>query len=169
MAEVGKHLQSFETFIKTGIITELGKTVTDDEYGCLWESMTIGHETLLNVNCGHLLTNKLISCSARQEVVDLSFVRYNNGEKDFNSIAALKDSMGVVSDVEFSVSQLRAGAARMRRAAWIGMAIGAVLIATLIIAVIGVAVVAGSIYLLIRSKRPLKFAETLENAAKALK
>ncbi|MGV3742832.1 MAG: hypothetical protein ACO1NO_11040 [Burkholderiaceae bacterium] len=168
MNKVGKHLQSFETFIKKGVITQIGETLSDDEYGCLWSMLRIGDEELSNVNCGPLLTNKILSCAAREEEVELSFVRYNNGEKDFNSIAALKTAMGVTADVEFSVSQLRAGAAKMRRFGWIGVGIGALLTATLFIAVLGVAILGLSIYILVRSKRPLRFAQTLEDAARAL-
>jgi hypothetical protein len=168
MNTVGKHLQSFETFIKKGVITHIGETVTDDEFGCLWSALRIDDEELANVNCGPLLANKVLSCAARRETVELSFVRYNNGEKDFNSIAALKNEMGVTADVEFSAAQLRAGAAKMRRFGWIGVGIGSLLIVTLFIAVIGVVVLGASIYLLVRSKRPLRFAQTLEDAAKAL-
>lgn len=168
MNKVGKHLQSFETFIKKGIITHVGETLSDDEFGCLWSEIRIDDEELKNVNCGPLLANKVLSCAARQEVVELSFVRYNNGEKDFDSIAALKNEMGVTADVEFSASQLRAGAAKMRRVGWIGVGIGSFLIATLFVAVVGVAILAASIYILVRAKRPLRFAQTLEDAAKAL-
>ncbi|MDQ9169442.1 hypothetical protein Q8A64_03345 [Oxalobacteraceae bacterium R-40] len=168
MNKVGKHLESFETFIKKGIITQLGETLSDDEFGCLWSTLRIDDEELTNVNCGPLLANKILSCAARQELVELSFVRYNNGEKDFNSIAALKNDMGVTADVEFAAAQLRAGAAKMRRFGWIGVGIGSILIATLFIAVIGVAVLGLSIYILVRSKRPLRFAQTLEDASRAL-
>lgn len=168
MNPAGKQLQSFETFVKKGIITHLGETLNDDEFGGLWSEIRIGDEELTNVNCGALLTNKVLSCAARQEVVELSFVRYNNGEKDFNFIAALKNDMGVTADVEFSASQLRAGAAKMRRFGWIGVGIGSLLTATLFIAVIGIAVLGLSIYILVRSKRPLRFAQTLEDAARAL-
>lgn len=166
MGKVGKHLQSFETFIKKGVITHLGETLSDDEFGCLWSSLRIDDEELENVNCGPLLTNKILSCAARQEEVELSFVRYNNGEKDFNSIAALRTAMGVTADVEFSISQLRAGAAKMRRYGWIGVGIGSLLTVTLFVAVLGVAILGLSIYLLVRAKRPERFAQTLEAAAR---
>lgn len=168
MDKVGKHLQSFETFIKKGIITQVGETLSDDEFGCLWSSLRIDDEELPNVNCGPLLANKVLSCAARQEVVELSFVRYNNGEKDFNSIAALKNEMGVTADVEFAAAQLRAGAAKMRRVGWIGVGVGILLIATLFVAVLGLVVLPASIYILVRSKRPMRFAQTLEDAARAL-
>jgi hypothetical protein len=168
MEKVGKHLQSFETFIKKGVITQVGETLSDDEFGCLWSTLRIDDEELSNVNCGPLLTNKILSCVARQEEVELSFVRYNNGEKDFNSIAALKTAMGVTADVEFSASQLRTGAAKMRRVAWIGIGIGSLLTVTLFVAVLGIAILAASIYLLVRAKRPMRFAQILEDAARAL-
>ena len=164
----GKHLQSFETFIKKGMVTEVGETVTDDEFGCLWTYIVIDNERLDNVNCGQFLANKLLVAYAHKEPVEMSFVKYNNGEKDFNFIAALKSSMGVIADVDFSTDQLRAGAAKMRKTAWIGIWIGVALIATLFIAILGVAVLAGSIFMLRRSKRPLRFAQVLEDASRAL-
>jgi hypothetical protein len=164
----GKHLTSFESFCKRGVVTRLGEQAQDDEYGCLWSSITLDGEEIPNVNCGQLLGNKLMVACAQGETVELSFLRYHNGEKDFNSIAALKSRAGVIRDVEFSVAQLRLGAAKMRRWGWIGVGIGVLLIATIFIAVVGIAVLAASIVLLLRAKRPLNFAAELEKAAGAL-
>lgn len=168
MGTVGKHLKSFESFIKKGMITEIGDTVTDDEFGTLWTSITIDGEQISNVNCGQLLANKLIVAHTNQEYVELSFVKYNNGADDFNSIAALKSSMGIITDIEFSVEQLRLGAAKMQRTAKIGFGIAALLIVTVFIAVIGLVILAGSVALFYRAKRPLRFAEELEKASRAL-
>jgi hypothetical protein len=169
MSKVGKHLQSFELFTKSGVVSALGETLNDDEFGCLWTSVTVGGETLDNVNCGQLIANKLQLAIARNEQVEMSFVRYNNGEKDFNSIAAIRTSMGVIEDVDFAVQQLTAAADKMRRYARIGIAISAFLIVTVFVAVIGVVLMVPSVILLRRSRRPRAFAEALTTAAKALR
>lgn len=168
MGNVEKHLKSFDLFIKKGVISNVGDTVSDDEYGTLWTSITIGGEELRNVNCGQLLGNKLLLAANQQDEVELSFVKYNNGAEDFNSIAALKTPMGIISDVDFSVSQLRAAAAKMRRYGSIGTGLSVLLIATVIISMIGMALLVPSIILLYRAKRPARFADALEAAAKAL-
>lgn len=168
MSKVGKLLQSFELFTKSGVVTEVGTTLSDDEFGCLWANLTVDGEVLENVNCGQLLANKLLLAVAQQEAIEMSFVRYNNGEKDFNSIAAIKTAMGVIEDVDFAVEQLTAGAAKMRRYGWIGIGISTVLIVTVFVAIIGVVMLVPSIILLRRSRRPIKFAEALQTAAKAL-
>ncbi len=168
MGTVGKRLQSFELFVKSGVVTEFGEILSDDEFGCLWSSITLNDEVIPDVNCGQLLANKLRLAAERKEHIDLSFVRYNNGEKNFNSIAAIRTSMGVIPDVEFAAEQLIAGAAKMRRYGWIGVAVSLALIASLVIAVLGVALLVPSIILLVRARRPLRFAEVLRTAARAL-
>lgn len=168
MSKVGKLLQSFELFTRSGVVTDLGETLSDDEFGCLWSSLTVGGELLENVNCGQLVANKLLLAIEQEEVIEMSFVHYNNGEKNFNSIAAIKTSMGVIEDVEFAVDQLMGGAAKMRRYGWIGIGISTVLIVTIFVAIIGLVMLVPSIILVRRARRPVKFAEALQTAAKAL-
>lgn len=168
MGTVGKRLQSFELFVKSGVVSAFGETLSDDEFGCLWSSITLNGEVIPDVNCGQLLANKLRLAVEAREQIALSFVRYNNGEKDFNSIAAIRTSMGVIPDVEFAAEQLLAGAAKMKRYGWIGVAISLGLIASLVIAILGVALLVPSIILLVRARRPLRFVEALRTAARAL-
>lgn len=168
MSKVGKLLQSFELFTRKGVVNSIGDTQSDDEFGCLWASLTVNDEVLENVNCGQLVANKLLLAVEQGETIEMAFVRYNNGEKDFSSITAIRTSMGVIRDVDFAVEQLTAGAARMRKFGWTGFGISAVLIVTVFLAVVGIAGLVPSYILLKRSKRPLKFAQALRESAAAL-